>query len=57
MNYNLVDKLIIWGIVATIVLAAVSAALLLSYGCHSYLGPLVVGNNDPVAVAIFCKGT
>lgn len=57
MNYNFVDKAIIWGIIGLIILVSVSAALLLSYGCHNYLGPLVVGSNDPVAVAVFCKGT
>lgn len=42
--------------VFVVIVFAVSLAVISSAACHRWYGPLLLGNDDPVAVAVFCRG-
>lgn len=46
---------IIYTIIAALAVLVLLAAWSLQYVCHNHFAPLILGNNDPVAAATYCR--
>lgn len=57
---NRLPEWVVYASVVLILLLGVAAAVAISiaatYGCHRHWGPWLTGTNDPVAVAVYCRG-
>ena len=49
-------RLIIWGLLVVAIISVVSVYLAVQSLCHRVTGPLVTESDDPVAIAVYCRG-